>query len=123
MSASTLAIGQTVWWFDTNRRVYLRDENGCATGSPIYREHWRQTKIVSETPRSWITEWNHKIDKKTGQCRTVYGMVTFAYSLAEIDDKCWLHDHRYALSDHLRSCDDVALLRSIAAMVGYKEEA
>lgn len=118
---ATLAVGSILWWFDTNHRVYRRDADGRATGGPIYREHWRETRIKSETARSWVTERGHKIDKRTGESRTAYGRITFAYSQAEIDDRCWIEENRYALGERVRSCSDVATLRAVAALVGYIE--
>ena len=47
-------IGDPVWYFDENHRVYERDENGRSHGGPIWREHWRPAEVVGETRVSWI---------------------------------------------------------------------
>jgi len=49
-----LKVGDTVWVFDINRRVY--DGNGLGA-KIIYREHFRPVHIIGETSRSWILDY------------------------------------------------------------------
>ena len=54
--SAPLQVGDTIWYFDTNRRVYPPPEPGriWASGGPIWREHWRPVQITGETSRSWV---------------------------------------------------------------------
>lgn len=118
-----VGIGSTVWWFDQNRRVYAKSASGGSTGSPIYREHWRETTITGETPRSWLTACRMKFSKATGEMRDAYGVKRCVFSLADVEADCWIHEHRYAISKMVGDCDDVGVLKRIAEIVGYKPEA
>lgn len=111
----TSKIGDTVYTFDVNRRVYERDEKGKSYGGPIYREHWRPWLIVGEEKRSWLVTY--------GEGGRPQKMAKPQFKTeAEVADACWMNDHRYRLSETLQRCGDVALLRQIAALIGYKPE-
>ena len=108
-----LAIGDTVWVFDTNRRVYPKDDGG-----PIYREHFRPLKITGETRASWLLEEGLKIDKANGQLRKPspsgwYGLSQRVYSASEVEDACFVEAHRYPLSRAVQRCEDAAALRTL----------
>ena len=122
MSTNEIKIGSTLWWFDNNRRVYARDAQGRAVGGSIHREHWRATKIVGESRLSWITDDHRKFAKATLTSRDNYGTVRAVASLAKVEAECWIHDHRYAISEAVRKCEDIEALRAVAALVGYVEE-
>jgi len=107
-------IGQTIWIFDINRRVYR--EPRSMSGSPIYREHWRPVRIDAETSRSWVTQYGEKIPKK-GEHRGV------AFTEQEVDDDVWCNSHRSKIADAIYRLEDVATLRAIADLVGFKPEA
>jgi len=66
-----MKIGSKVWRFDSNRRVYERDERGDKR--LIYAEHFYEATITGETSRSWIVDggtWREmKVSKKTLQRR------------------------------------------------------
>ena len=120
MGKPAVGIGSTVWWFDNNRRVYAKDERGHAVGGPIYREHWRETTITGETPRSWLTADRMKFSKTTGEMRDAYGVKRCVFSLADVEADYWIHEHRYAVRTMVGDCDDVDALKRIAEIVGYK---
>ena len=104
-----LAVGSTIWVFDGNRRIYAKD----GRGGPIYREHWRPAKITSETSRSWITDWGQKVPKKgerPGVC----------FTEKEVDEKSWVEDNHYKISDAVNRVRDHETLRAIAKLVGYE---
>lgn len=113
---SDLQVGDTVWVFDVNRRVYAPARPGrlWADGGPIYREHFRPVVIESETSRSWVTVSGTKYSKKDRP----HGIYI---DQQEIDDACWVNDHRYKVSSLVDRCQDPAILRQIAALVGYEE--
>ena len=108
----------TIWWFDVNLRVYEKPKPGniWGSGGPIWREHWRECRIVSETSRSWVTDHRHKIPK-TGPLP--HG---FAWSSTEIDELAWLEDNKYPLSDAVRSCRNPMQLKQVAALIGYESK-
>lgn len=115
MNASDLKIGDTVYLFDSNRRVYPKNKNTQI--GPIWREHWRPVKVTGETSRSWIIgeAWDtHKLPKK-GQAG-----FAVAFSQEEIDRAAWVHDNAIIISHMVSCCKDYAVLKHIATLVGYK---
>ena len=106
------AIGDTVWVFDQNRRVYERDKNGRSYGGPIWREHWVLRIVVNETSRSWLLSCGTKVPKK-GEARC------FVYSEAELDDRCFVNDHAFRIGNDVKYTKDPAKLRAIAEIIGY----
>lgn len=112
-----VGIGSVIWRFDVNHRVYLKDPNtGRSTGGPIYREHWQRYTITGETPRSWITSCHSKVPKKGKH-------DGWAFSESEVDDYCWVEEYRHSLIREVSSCRNPAILRKIAALIGYREGA
>lgn len=115
MAPDTLKIGDTVYLFDSNRRIYGKDRSG-----PIWREHWYPAKVTGETSRSWIIgdhPWTQcKLPKK--------GKPSFAiaYSQEEIDRESWIQDNRYQISKLVDRCGDYEVLQKIAELLGYKQE-
>ena len=98
------------WVFDINKRVYRRDENGKPIGGgPIWREHWRETKIVGETKVSWITEWGKKIPKKGGR--------GICFSERELDEAAWVQENRVRLSNAVMSLSDFATLKAVSEIL------
>lgn len=109
-----LAVGATIWRFDPNRRVYAKDRRGA----PIYREYWVPVNVVGETSRSWLAGYSPspkmhwKIPKK-GPHRG------WAFTKQEIDDACWIHDYAYEIGQTVGRCDNAAVLRQVAALIGW----
>lgn len=118
-------VGDPVWVFDRSRRVYARDDYGKSMGGPIFREHFRETTITGETAKSWIV-WGQKIPKAGGDVRKsaagVHGRTTVYMTLAAVDAAVFLNDHRHKISRAVDACADSAVLRQVAALVGYKDE-
>jgi hypothetical protein len=109
-----MKIGDTVWVFDPNRRVY---EPG-SHGPPIYREHFVAQKIIGETRISWLVgsenadisrNWTYTKYKK----KDPYGI----YTAEEVEAKIWLNDHGYETSQRVMRCKDVAALKAIVALL------
>lgn len=100
-------IGDKVWRFDGNRRVYVEGNS-----TPIYSEHFYQDTIVGETPKSWLIHYGRvKINKKT-----LEGIYTDEQRAAMIWDK----QHRYKIVREVQTCSP-ELLKQIAELIGYKE--
>jgi hypothetical protein len=103
-------IGDTIWIFDSNRRVYARGAGGAHQG-PIWREHWRPHVIVGETSRSWLTYHGNKIAKRGTDPRNV------AFSEAEIDRAVWVHDNAIKISRRVMACSDFEKLKAIETIL------
>ena len=105
-------IGDTVYIFDINHRIYERDENGRSKGGPIYREHFRPYVIRGEEKRSWIVcAPNSNFTRK---------IVKTAFKTeAEVDDDCWQNDHRVHVANMVLYCRDTEKLRAVAKVMGY----
>jgi hypothetical protein len=110
-----MKVGDTLWEFDDNRRVY--DENRRI----IYRAHFVERKIVGETKQSWIVyPGDTKVSKKdltyafwSGGRRRMYA------NEQQVEEKCWDNDHRYKVTEAVRKTD-TQTLRRIAELIGYK---
>ncbi len=116
-------VGDTVWIFDSNRRVY-KDGRGGA----IYAEHWYSTKIVGENRASWIVlphGRGMKIDKKTCALRgELYGTrAQVEFSRDAVDADIWLMENRWRIAELLQRCNDVTVLKAVAKAIGLKEQA
>ena len=113
-------VGDPIWYFDVNCRVYRKDANGRSMGGPIWAEHWREYAIIGQTSRSWI------VGTESG---CIFGKIPknkhcswrgYARSKEEIQQKAYIEENRYAISEKLRSIDDYAVLRQIATLIGYE---
>lgn len=114
-------VGDPVWIFDQNRRVYRKDANGKSlSGGPIWREHWAKKKVTSETSRSWVVGENgwdqHKIPKKGP---TPYGIC---WSEEELDQLSYVADHKHKISDAVQRLTDYDTLKRVADLVGFKAD-
>lgn len=117
-------VGDTVWVFDRNVRRYNYGPDGRAIGGPIFREHFRETTITGETLKSWLI-WGQKIPKDGGSVRHsaagVHGRTTVYMTQEAVDTAVFLNDYQYKIAKAVEACSDVAVLRQVAALVGYKE--
>lgn len=106
-----LKVGDKVWRFDQNRRVY--DGTGSFGGKVIYAEHFYQDVITGETSRSWIVgKYGYRVNKKT-----LEGIYTDEQKANDI----WMHNNRYKIASIVDRCNDVEKMRQIAQIVGYVE--
>lgn len=116
-------VGDAVWVFNANRRVYRKDENGRSVGGPIFREHFLSREIVDETSRSWLVGLGRmKVPKIGGDVREGVGGVRVYMTQEAVDAAVYRHDHRHKIARAIETCADVAVLRQVAALVGYKAE-
>lgn len=51
-----MKVGDHIYRFDINRRVYERKPGKKYGGRIIYREHWQELSITGETSRSWLVQ-------------------------------------------------------------------
>ena len=105
-------VGDPVWVFDINRRVYASD----GRGGPIWREHWVKRQITAETTRSWIVGegWAQiKIPKKGEQPHGI------AWSEQEIERRAYVEENSHRIADKLRHIRDYETLSKVAELIGY----
>ena len=125
-----LKIGDTVWLFDINCRVYPpKGNDGRSYGAPIYREHWRPVPITGENRASWeIGRYGSFPKKKPADkaflatyMKNGYGGYRVALSVQEVNDDVWKYAHGFRIADLVKNCD-AATLRKVAELVGFKPE-
>jgi hypothetical protein len=83
-----MEVGDEVWLFDINRRVYDK-----SSYSPVYSEHFYKARITGETTRSWIVN-GIKYSKKNP-----LGLFTDQQK----DDAVWADANRYKIIDLLKT--------------------
>ena len=102
-------IGDTVWYFDPNHRVYNRDANGRRIGGPIWREHWRPVEVTGETRLSWIVGHDNyevfRVKKKDWPAK-------LALSQEHITQLQFVKD-RFKIASDVGKCLDYATLKAI----------
>ena len=117
-------VGDYVWVFDQNRRIYERGPDGRALGPPLFREHFRPVQIVGETAKSWILAGGDKVPRSGGDVRHHkngrYPAIPVYMTRGAVDAAVFRHDHKYKISMAVEKCDDIDVLRQVAALVGYK---
>lgn len=117
-TVADLKVGDTIWVFDQNRRVY-EDRHS----SPIWIKHWRPCKITGETARSFIVDgdrgWRAWKLAKKGGIKLPAHCSAVAFDHAGIS---WYHlrEHRWKLAETVRRVDDIETLCQIAAIVGFE---
>ena len=117
-------IGQTVWIFDGNRRVYRDGQS-----RPVFREHFKDWKITGETSKFWLLGNSYQIIKATrmlkcperkGNWYTLSPRVF--WSELEVDETCWVHENRYRVVKDVQGCSDANTLRAIDALLAKEKE-
>lgn len=121
-----MKVGDTLYRFDVNRRVYRKAENGRSTGSPIYSEHFEPRTIGGETKLSWLITDGYgivKVNKKTMRQASNNGWGGWQWFTAEaMEDNIWLADHRHNIRNMLDNAS-ASQLRQVAEILGYKADA
>lgn len=126
-----LKVGDTIYRYDENHRVYDRNAKGEAKGPPIFSGYFRPYRIVGEEKRSWIlaavygdgevSRVQSKLGKHIVDTRPAgYGGAPMWSSEAMREACIWRHTHGYALSEAVRRCVDLEALKEIARLVGYQ---
>ena len=117
-----MQIGDILWRFDSNRRVYRDPTSISGGGGPIYREHFEPLKIISENKVSWILERGWKVRKSDlkGEAKSFhYGGRGF-FTADDMEKDIWSHEHRHKIADMIQRAATVAQLKQIAELVGYE---
>jgi len=109
-----MKIGDTIYCFDLNRRIYDKGMRG----SPIWIKHWDERVIESETSRSWVLRWGNKINKRqleAGELRN------YKVTWEEVKELEWVHVHKHRISKLVDGVQDIDKLHAIADIVGYRD--
>lgn len=106
-SQPALQIGDTVYVYNNNRRVYPA---GQAGSRPIYRHHWEPLQITGINRVSYILENGIKVNKKDP------GPSVLLSSQA-LDDRVWRHANQYTIERAVTACDSADTLRAIAKLL------
>jgi hypothetical protein len=116
----TLKIGDTIYRFDGNRRVYRPAPPGRFSSGPIYSEHFEPLKIIGENRVSWLLEkgWKAKKSDLSSARAFEYGGRGF-FTAEGMEDDIWQHDHRHKIRDLFDRCSP-AQLRLIASVLEYE---
>lgn len=110
-------IGDSVWLFDYNRRVYAPRKPGqIAYPGPLYLGHWFEVKITGETARSWVTEFGRKIAKRNSPSR----FSDFAWTYDDVLQFAYIEAHRHLIADAVNRCTNYRELVTIAETLGYE---
>lgn len=116
-----LKIGDTVYYFDTNRRVYpspVPGDDRWGGGTPIWREHWRPMKITGETVRSWLVGGSRralKMPKKGADGGT------WAIDERDISRAAWVNDCAHRIADEVRRLG-FADLAAVAKLISSRHQ-
>lgn len=105
------AIGDTVFIYNSNRRVYAKDEKGNQYGQPLYRQQWVTKTITSETRFSFILDDGTKIKKSTPP-------ESVCLTRQALEDKIWLQAYLFDIERAVGRVRDVNTLKQIAKLAG-----
>ncbi|MCK9599664.1 MAG: hypothetical protein M0R06_11530 [Sphaerochaeta sp.] len=109
-----LQIGETIYIFDGNFRVYPKDGGAC-----IYSEHFRPYTIVSETDKEYVCDYGI-INKRSGMFkRNPRYKPQHIFTEAQKNDSVFQQAHSYKISEDVRRLD-ATMLRKVAELIGYK---
>ena len=107
-------IGDTVWYFDENHRVYECDETGRSRGGPIWREHWRPAEVIGETRVSWIVGTDGRFKELRVKKRDWPGNL--ALSDADIDRRAFV-EQAHLIGRRVSRCHDYDTLKAISDLL------
>jgi hypothetical protein len=122
MDVRKFEIGQRVWRYDENRRVYRRDANGRPFGSPIVSEYFREEFVVGIEKRSYLIigspKGGYTVSVGFAKAESTY------YDDRGKSDFIWEKEHRYKIVDRVRSnmFTPVETLKAVAKLIGYEAE-
>jgi hypothetical protein len=115
ISARKFAVGQRVWEFDENHRVYVEGQSG-----PVFSEYFRPYKVVGIEGRSYRIGAGSDPERWSSLVGFAKAERTYC-SDEEKAEAIWEDSHRYRIIDQVRRVD-VKALRKIAELIGYKAD-
>ncbi len=109
MKISKLTIGDIVYYFDGNYRVY--EKNGVKKSSPYEEDYYRPLKVVAETEREYILDYG-TINKRSNLL--TLGKTKHKYFMnKERLDEIYLSENGYKIADKIRYLRDANKLKKI----------
>jgi hypothetical protein len=116
-----MKIGDTIYYFDQNHRVYEEDENGKSFGGPIWIKHWRERKIIGETKVSWLVGFEWKPDKVNKKKLAAGELGNYCASWDQIEEAAWVHANRWKIVRLLEWERSYDKIKEIAKILDYEE--
>jgi len=113
-------VGQRVWRFDPNCRVYAKGADGRSHGSPIYAEHFRPLRVSGVEGRSYLISHGESSATSTYKIGIVKAEKDYRTD-DEKADALWMDANRLRVMDAVRRVS-VTTLRKIAALLDTREE-
>lgn len=116
-----MKVGDKCWSFWRDDPEYRRTRN--------LSDAIQEREVIGETRTSWIIGYPggreiDKIDKKTMKTRHRqnwgYGDTKYYFSEQERNDYIWKEHNRHKLSEAVRACDNIDLLKQIAELINYE---
>lgn len=110
----------TFYTFNINRRKYPTAKT--FSGGPIYAEHFEPVVVIGENDKEYQVENGGVVNKRSGK----YAPHEWSkerltlYTEEERTSMIWMNSHKHKLIRQIENCRDVATLRAIAQLVGYK---
>lgn len=114
-----VAVGDTVWIRDENRRVWSHHDHRC-----IEREHYTEHKVASVERLSFVLDDSKQRPTKVSRTNGALRNVTYGNRRATLDMEGDVYriDNAGRISDAVRQIKDAALLREVARLIGVPEE-
>lgn len=110
-------IGDKVWIIDQDRRVYV-DKDGNKSTYPIFREKFVERFIVGETRVSWLIDYSMNASfKKPVKIKKADAHSILYASEKEVEQRCWVEENRYKISERVRNCQDYETLSQIVDLL------
>jgi hypothetical protein len=107
-------VGDTLWCYDPNNRVYA-----AGSSAPTERGYWRPRVITGENKASWLCEGYLRVVKKTMRTAKVggFGGYRVLASQQAVDDEVWLRENRHAIAREVEMLTNHETLKRIHAVL------
>ena len=103
-------VGDVVYTFDENRRVYDATKPGIGL-APIFSEHFHPHLVVGEERASWLVASARTpgLSRKLAKSKVI--------SAKEFEARCWIHSNRRDLVEALKACGDIEVLKAVSDLL------
>lgn len=112
---SKFNVGDTVAYFDLNRRIYNKEDG--ISGRPIYREYFRPVVIIGEVAKSWVLNVSVTIKDRSVTKVSKAVAETMFFTMDEVDKAVWVEENAYRIRSFVRDCDDYETMQAIDAVI------
>jgi len=113
-------VGDTIWQFDANRRVYTKVPGKPFGGVLIRKAQWVPRTITGETSRSWIVA-AHAHDRHPAKVPKTGPHRDWAFTQREVDLDVFRYETRGELSSRMNlwNMDDEVYVK-VAKLLGIQ---